>query len=367
MTKRFSLLLALLMLLACCSALADGPNIPDAIRSHVTDPAWQSRYDVLDCVQPLGLDTVFLAAASEDGNHLLCFRQTGGVWQLQWNRKAPMPQHKGAYRLTDLSGVTHNGMTLGVAFSIRQEPGTGWESVYELEGSVWKLRMLCWHDTDDTILETYRVESGVVKYDGWRKDGQRRIYGTLQNDLRYFSYRDFPFDPDKLKDVMSSPPAIPDGTLSARRIQFTGGKKYPVYNGPGSAYGLSGNGSAHVSTNDWIQVFGEENGWIMIQYDITRDRMRIGWIDAGALPRNANVPQLDFAPVPARVLRTVSVTDDPLNSGHAIFTLLEGQNVHWLATLGDWAYIECADGRSLRGFVPLNALVWSGEGSGFDK
>lgn len=50
------------------------------------------------------------------------------------------------------------------------------------------------------------------------------------------------------------PDALPQGEV----IQFAKGKKYPVYAGPGTEYLRLGSGQkASVSTNDWIQVFGQ--------------------------------------------------------------------------------------------------------------
>ena len=365
MKKLLSTLLALLMLLACCPAVADGMNgesdMPEDIRAYMAARALTDDYRVMAYLRPGQGEYAFVAAADGDDNRLLCFRLKDGAWTYQWNRISPMPDPDRQVVLSDLTGQVYNGMPLGTAFAICETGTTGWACIYEQDGSVWELRMICWHDTDGSILETYRVERGVVKYEGWRKNGQQRIYGTLQSDLRYFSWHDFPFDPDELRTVLSNPPSIPGGTLTAKRIQFTGGKKYPVYNGPGMAYGQSGNGKAQVSTNDWIQVFGEEDGWIMIQYDITREHMRIGWIEASALPGNANVKTLSFMPITAVVTAGTSATDDPLGTQDSAFYLREGVRVQWLATMGDWAYVESTDGSLMRGFVPLARIDADGE------
>lgn len=360
-----TLLAALALLLACTSALADDPlydAMPQDIRDYLHKAQLTNTFTVNDFIRPASGDTAFVAIKDNGVHRLMCFERVEKRWVLRWNRKNAMPDPDRTIELAERSDCTYNGLALGTAFSIREAEPTGWESVYELDGKVWRLRMLCWHDTDGSIgLETYLVEDGVVKYEGWRKKGQQRIYGTFQNDLRYFSWQDFPFDPDELRDIVSNPPSIPEGNLTAKRIQFTGGKKYPVYNGPGTSYGQSGGGNAHVSTNDWIQVFGEEDGWIMIQYDITRDHMRIGWIDADALPSGKTVTQLSFRPVAATLNAGTTLTDDPLGEQGSVGYVREGLTVQWLATMGDWAYIESTDGSLLRGFVPLSRITADGE------
>lgn len=356
MKKLLTIALSLMLALLCIPALAEqSDTMPDEIRAIFENGKWAS-FTPLDYVQPDGGTTAFVAARGDREDRIMCFKQTDGNWKLSWANGNALPQDGEPLSLLDLSGTTYNGMALDTAFSIREAAAGSWESVYEQEGSIWRLRMICYHDTDDTILETFLIEEDIVRYEGYRKDGQVRIYGTVQTDLRYFSFEDFEFDPDSLRNRLTNPPTIPSGDLVAQRIKFTGGKKYTVYQGPGEGYGQAGNGKAHVSTNDWIQVFGEENGWIMIQYAISRDHMRIGWIDADALPASADVEHYSFEPTSAYTTSAVTLTDDPLYSGAAILTLPKGAWVEWLSTMGDWAYVESSTGDLVRGFVPVDAL-----------
>ena len=105
--------------------------------------------------------------------------------------------------------------------------------------------------------------------------------------------------------------------------------------------------------NDWLQVFGRENGWIMIQYAIDKDHMRIGWIPESALPKDAYTETLWLEAIPARVTARSVVTDDPLFSCATLKTAEEGTEVTWLATMGDWAYVEIAGEQPARGFILL--------------
>ena len=144
-----------------------------------------------------------------------------------------------------------------------------------------------------------------------------------------------------------------DSLPQPQNIKFTSNKKYAVYSGPGENYFRSGNGKAAVSTNDWIQVFGRENGWIMLQYDITSDHMRIGWIQESALPKNANVSDVQFSQAKVWTKVSSNLTDDPLFSAAAISAIPANTEVTRLATMGTWTYVEwnAANAQPMRGFV----------------
>lgn len=83
-------------------------------------------------------------------------------------------------------------------------------------------------------------------------------------------------------------PSIPAGTLSASLVSFTSNQTYPVYSAPDSKSVRGAKDRARVSTNGWIQVFGSESDWILVQYDITDTHNRIGYIYKNALPRRCH-------------------------------------------------------------------------------
>ena len=184
-----------------------------------------------------------------------------------------------------------------------------------------------------------------------------KVYGVFANQFSQFSLSNLPMTSSEARTSLTNPPTSPDGTLTAERIKFGSGKKYPVYQGPGTEYGRAANGKASVSTNDWIQVFGEENGYIMIQYDISKNQYRIGWIESKALPSGKKVVEFAFQPVQGFLPQETHLTDDPLNSEKVVLTLTEGTTVKWLASMGDWAYVETTSGTLIRGFVPKDSIA----------
>ena len=151
--------------------------------------------------------------------------------------------------------------------------------------------------------------------------------------------------------------SIPDGTLTASIVSFDSNKTYAVYSAPDSKSIRGANNRARLSTNDWIQVFGTDGDWVLVQYGITAEHYRIGYIRKSALPEDANVPELSLVSISAIVNYDVAVTDDPLVSQTSLTQLTENTHVTALASMGDWTYIEGGEGNErFRGFVPTECL-----------
>ncbi len=161
--------------------------------------------------------------------------------------------------------------------------------------------------------------------------------------------------------MQTQDPASGIPMLKAQLVDFPAGMKYAVYTGPGDNYERANQNKAVVSTNDWIQVFGVENGYAMIQYAITSTRRRIGYIDAASLPGNTGVNALEFGYVPVVFTQEAELTDDPLGEKIPLHTLPAGTEAGWLAVLDDWAYLEWNGGsQPVRGFVPAASIRLSG-------
>ncbi len=220
--------------------------------------------------------------------------------------------------------------------------------------------------------ESAVVKDGEISYYAYGEGNYLgRVYGEVQTDMRYVSFKTLPKTlKEARKELTYAPDDLPTGkilgsgggTLKAKEIKFTGGRNYPVYLGPGEHYMRSGNGKGSVSTNDWIQVFGRYEDFIMIQYDISAERYRIGWIKASALPSGANVPDVNFFMLKERdyndVIKRCVLTDDPFNSQTPIATLEVGtplcEIVHGM---GGWSYVRVTiNGVDVCGFVPSDCM-----------
>ena len=363
--KKYGIWMTALLILCVCwgTAFAEETNVqgvesmPAAVQQYIDTSRW-AGWEVTGWTNPDNIRSStacgFAAVKNGKQNVLLAFGWKDDGWVYKWYNAAALPQVEAPILL----GQVMNRVAFASCYVYNeeiQETTCIWER--QTNGS-WRLTELynfypfMFFDTSvDNALRLYNVgwvEPPVT--DVW-------VYGSYQTNLRYFNLAEFPMTVAEAREKLSNPPKIPSGTLAAKKIAFTSGKKYEVFQGPGEEYGQAGEGKAVVSTNDWVQVFGQENGWVMIQYDITSDHMRIGWISADSLPKNATVTELQFTPILAMTAQQVDMTDDPLFSQASMASLPRETQVNWLATMGEWAYIETTDAPLIRGFVPVEALA----------
>lgn len=251
----------------------------------------------------------------------------------------------------------------GLCFSVTQldESGESYEKmvVYRWENGMFRLSS--YHKTEGSGI---RVSDDKLDFIDWSNCVYRgAVQGAVQRDIRYVSFNALPTWIDDAKAKLTVAPNLKDGAFTAQKVKFTGGQKYPVYTGPGEDYVRSGNGKGLVSTNGWIEVYGQKDGYILIQYSIDSSHYRFGWIDRNALPKGTSVPAMDFAGISADTLSEITqdtfLTDDPLFSQNKLCSLKAGQTVSWLAVLNnDWAYVLVnVNGKMMCGFVRTDCIV----------
>ena len=356
----------LLLALAAGGALAEGTAVPADVQENLKSLTGQG-YAITDwqTLEGEGWGFAVLQQADSGKNLLYVYRRNkSGEWKRYTRSDGAVFQGKKQVKIQVLpAGVDHvlakeTQSVKTPVFQVMQMSEDGEYAERWIEFTLYRGQWLLtwWEDINDCAV---RVKSGELRYYGnwWNGyDFKGSVKGTVQRDLRYAGVSLIPRSLSSARSSLTTAPDIPRGTLNAQEIQFTGGQKFEVYSGPGEYYVRGANGKALVSTNDWMQVFGRENGWIMIQYAISRDHMRIGWIPESALPAKAEVYDLRFDTLIARVTRQSVLTDDPLFSAATLRTLEEGSEVIWMATMGDWAYVEVAGTEMVRGFVPARYL-----------
>lgn len=236
------------------------------------------------------------------------------------------------------------------------------------KSGVWQLTTLTYGDTTQVDVSRSGMTFQTLSESGkWVKT---TVSGVVETAMAQFSMDRFPKTVAAAREHLTNPPTIPYSPWNwsaaygfpqpSQYAKLTAGKQYAVYSAPSENSFRAANGKALLSTNDWVQVFFEEDGYLLVQYAISSHQYRIGYITADAVKDLSEVNAIgSWANYPAEVLRTSSLTDDPLNSCGAVMTLQQGQQVTYLGQLGlEWAFVETttAQGKQIRGFVELSNL-----------
>lgn len=347
--KRFlSLMLTVFILIMSTVAFADTPaNVlnTDTIAQLESQYAGYKVFSAYKCNE----SNYFVSMHKTQGRNILIWLQDGSV---MYSGSGAIPQGHPVYVGNDTSCTDHE-----VHFSAIQ-------AVNEDGGGINDACTVCHYFMDkrgEMRLSSYKVRGNLI---GVQSNGltyaDTTVRGTVENRMLYIGVESLPRSAKAAKEKLSVAPEIPEGTLTAATVEFAAGQFYPVYSAPDSNSIRGASGKAKVSTNDWVQVFGRDGDWLMVQYDITADHFRIGYIPAKALPRGTAVTDLDFVGTAAVTNYKVTVTDDPLSSQSALIELPEDTRVLSLGTLGRWTYIEGTyDCKLFRGFVPSDSLSGS--------
>lgn len=380
MKKLLSFFLAMLMLLGTLPVMAENAeknSVPDKIAVLFDVPAWDG-YDVM-----IGAKGRPCWIYSEDLEAGLVVMTNGSLEVVCLIE----PDREGNLRITqrNYTMVTRQCdlfMEIGYG-TTNQEVKAPWgeQRMFELYSvndqyymgigkfdGVWRIKTVLNSATDVlSFVAGYRIGySEGVEHEDHVELGRNMeyVYGTYDNRFAAFNLEDFPKTYKEAREKLTNPPVTPSDFYSPEQITLRPKEKYDVFAAPGRSSYRAANGKAEMSTNDWVQIFGEEDGWLLVQYDISRDQMRFGYIDASALPRNTEVQPLVWYDLPEQTIKYgVSVTDDPLVSNSVIHRLGTGEKVKVLSSFGSWYYIETTDnyGRLLRGFVPrscIDLLTW---------
>lgn len=130
---------------------------------------------------------------------------------------------------------------------------------------------------------------------------------------------------------------------------------YPVYSGPSASYFREADGKACVSTNDWIQVFGKEKKWVLVQYRVNQGHLRFGYIPLSAMEQPDQVPELHFEST-YMYQDNQFVTSDPLGLGNRYDLTGDMYPSTRLCTLDEyWMYVELTlpNGQKARMFAEI--------------
>ena len=99
-------------------------------------------------------------------------------------------------------------------------------------------------------------------------------------------------------------------------------------------------GKARVSAGDWVQVFGRDGRWALIQYRVSGSHLRFGYVYRDAFEDFDSIPELRLEHAPLRQDNEF-VTSDPLGACGRVELTGGVYEMTRLAMLGDrWMYVE---------------------------
>ena len=355
MKKLLVLLLAAALLLSMTPAMAEGADMPAGLPDSIAAYFSQSKFNGTTIGPESyiwfstsdGQQYAYVIVSKGDINTVYGFKHDGTDWKYKMRNDSILPYSAGYPVISFREDV------LTIELYSKTENVIPYQAFFLYQNKDFVVT----HVQNPATKTFADVTSSSVTY--YNNKGERvgRVEGTVARSIGYFNFSHFPKTYSAAKEKLSVAPDIPyNSELTAQNIKFQNGQKYPVYSGPSASYERAANGKAIVSTNDWIQVFGSENGYILIQYAIDSSRMRFGYIEASSLPKNASVAPLQFEYSNAVITQSVNMTDDPLNSQTMVRTLSANQQVKRLAAMGSWVYIEVSGATPIRGFVPASAV-----------
>ena len=363
----FAALLCLLM--PAISALAGDTVVPEEVLAPFQTKSWEGWVipQVTHVNAPAShyYDENGRAAAMlilrKNETNVLCLleKRSNGQWRVVTRNTVALEQGKNA-QIPYIYCETYGRFEIDYAYGSSGQERRDWYVVCK-ESDGWHVRE--YRDEGAGIEVTIKDDRLIYTDTGTGK--KTTVVGIYESAFSQFNLREFPKTVVKARSKLTLPPEIMGGAIgtagmpSPQVVKFPVGKWYAIYAAPGENSYRAANGKAVLSTNDWVQVFGEEQGWLLVQYDVSSEQYRIGYMSAEALPQGTKVTALDFLYAPCHIATDTLLTDDPLISGNAMFRLPAGSEVTFLATMGSWAYVEtrAPDGRLARGFVPFEHLT----------
>ena len=330
MKRVAAVLLAILLLFASLPAFAwEGANLPSEISAYIeahfaTYEYSGSTFPLYDAVsacaevEGTGYYFVLLHGTLKRISALAAFKKdAAGVYQFLWLNDTLFPVWSPSF--------------LYAQYDDDQTPSLQLEVNYD--------------DGDDGL----EALNAVLTQDGWMVRGK-------------------PLDTLRAEDVLyyNPGPWIPmseDGlSLSLKNVALDPNWVYDVYCGPsGTLYERAAQGTARLSTNDWVQVFGQDGDWLLVQYEVSEGQYRFGYIPYTALKAGETAESVDFASSQlVRAVRDTILTDDPLGKKAPIREIKEGMELRHLASIQNWFYVEVpaySGQKAIRGFVPETAFL----------
>lgn len=355
------LLICLILLMLPCAALANEWGVPDETVELFAGNEDYTGYTCLAAVYDPGTDTAALVMGNGAHNQLVCARwatfTTRDLCLLEVSTPAVyQPGEEKAHQVT-LSPAENGGFVL-------EYPGERYEFAWNCLDE-WYLASAVlnqngmWDANPETLWVNYdRNEGTLVFSDAFSSDAVWTVPGNLTPSPEDFNIRLFPRTLNEVRQLNALGAYILDLDcgLYPYPIKVPQDAVEPVYSAPStdSCRAAEGEATVHLRDTRGLYTYGMYDGWQLIEYRISPDRSRVGYIQTPGGWENLNLTG-----IPVRATTDTCLTDDPRVSQRPLTAIPEGTELSALTTYAPfYAYVETTlEGKRLRGFVPLRDLA----------
>lgn len=320
------------------TAAADDGNREQSGR-HVNHAVMQSRYHA-----------VLIAAVREDGRWTAETVSTTAVFQ-------PGKIPEGFPPVPTLSHLDEGGFTLSygekeVYTFLRDEDGEYYLHRAKLQQDEWYRNVLLWQPEGMLLWQDGPGDAFVPVGDA--------LWETASITLDEFNIAQMPRTMAEVRNISLisghlTPPHAQPLTAIATLEGSANGRTLPVYAAPDAASFRAAEGKASVSLKGDVTVYGVEDGWTLISYEVSPRTSRFGYIEGDYADGKA----LEWCPTALVAAADTFLTDDPFVSQYAQVQIPKGMELTGLAQCGEYyAYCEFTlEGTVCRGFVPMKDLT----------
>lgn len=359
-----TILSALLLLAQCAPAMANGYGLLGGIYDIVSDDDAYDAYTALaDSGNALdGGEHVNQAIlSSRYHNQLIAAVREGKVW------KADTVSTRAVYQPGDARNVrpvlAHTGGGFTLTYDRREEfTFCRTDSGYFLRDVRFDLLSNYANSIQWTEDEGYRGylfwESGVEN--SWERIGDA-LWLVDKLDLSRFNIDQLPRSIADVRRMNTVSAALRTDcgwlTVQEQHLGARSSRKLAVYAAPDAKAYRAASGKASVSTGGEMALYGEYDGWTMVEYAVSQRTGRIGFVNAQLMSRENPLPLLE-TPAALVTARDTFLTDDPQVSQYPQMTLPAGTPVEGLAQFDAFYALVRIPGTNqpIWGFVPLRDL-----------
>lgn len=306
---------------------------------HVNHAVLQSRYH-----------TVLIAAARENKVWEAETVSTTAVYQ-------PGKIPEGCPPVPTLTHRDEGGFILSygekeVYTFLRDEDGEYYLQRAQFQQDEWYKNVLLWQPEGMLLWQEGPGETFVPIGDA--------LWETASITLEEFNIAQTPRTMAEVRNISLisghlTPPHAKPLTATATLEGSASGRTLPVYAAPDAASFRAAEGKASVSLKGDVTVYGVEDGWTLISYEVSPRTSRFGYIEGDYADGQA----LEWYPTALVAAADTVLTDDPFVSQYAQVQIPKGMELTALAQCGEYyAYCEFTlEGKVCRGFVPMKDLT----------